>query len=88
MNVTTQAALAAEYKMREWCHGLAGYGTTVRAVKCQTEYLFRISVGQLHFLGKKQSKTKQNPTAEMFRLTNGNSISAFQKKGARFDFGE
>lgn len=45
MNVTTQAALAAAYKIRERYHGLAERGTKFSDVKCQTEYLFRISVG-------------------------------------------
>lgn len=40
MNVTTQAALAAEYKIRERYRGLAEYGAKLSDLKCQTEYLF------------------------------------------------
>lgn len=56
MNVTTQVALAAEYKIRDWYHSLAKYGTKFGDAKCQVEYLV---VGQLRFL-------KSKPTRNVF----------------------
>lgn len=83
MNVTTQAALAAEYKAREWYHGLAEYGREFSDAKCQTEYLFYswILVGQLRFL-----KEKTHP--KRFISQTQTQFLYFRKEEKRFDLGE
>lgn len=58
MNVTTQVALAAEYKIRDWYHSLAKYGTKFGDAKCQVEYLV---VGQLRFLKSKPTRNVSFP---------------------------
>lgn len=56
MNVATQAALAAEYKIREWYHGLAERGTKFSDVKCQVAYLFTSEFWSDNFISWKKKK--------------------------------